>query len=557
MGGWAAPRGMSQESCAPVISSYLEEKKLSLMRPRSIVRWLCPLVLGACATNAPAPAPAPAVETAKPLEAKSAELASPPTPVEAPAPPPPAAPTVRTLGRCADASSDVAHITLAHLNDLQARYSDRLAGKSRYGYIAGYLRALKDEVPETLVVDAGDDYEKGAVAELRSMGEATRQMVQALPIDVRTIGNHDFAYGEDAVVKDVSESAHPVLAANIRYEKKPDLFAPFVRIDVGCVRVGVVGVVASNYGADDLPTREPFDGVFVHDDHYVDIVGQVVRAHRAEVDVMIAVDHIGLFPDSVLAQKTPGLDVVVGGHTEDLVRKPLGVWRRDGSRAVVLQAGHWGRTLGRADLTIDLKKKRVTVDHYAIVDVTPSLPFADDVGDLAEKLEAEAAPDAHKSIATVKKPIGRGAPMAELVWRAARAEWKADAMVVGRDVFWTGLASGPVTLQDLYDTVLVQREPAGTSGFTSLHLVHVTGAELLAARRRFAGGRFAFYGPTDVDAKKMYAVVLEKRPFEVPSSAFVGGVSAFTGKSEERGGEVIDLLEAYAHTQTAAGKTLD
>ena len=65
------------------------------------------------------------------------------------------------------------------------------------------------------MLDAGDDYEKGAVAELRSGGETTRRMVQALPIDVRTIGNHDFAYGEEAVLRDVSLSAHPVLAANV------------------------------------------------------------------------------------------------------------------------------------------------------------------------------------------------------------------------------------------------------------------------------------------------------------------------------------------------------
>ena len=42
-------------------------------------------------------------------------------------------------------------------------------------------------------------------------------MVQALPIDVRTIGNHDFAYGEVAVLRDVRLSQHPVLAANVRH----------------------------------------------------------------------------------------------------------------------------------------------------------------------------------------------------------------------------------------------------------------------------------------------------------------------------------------------------
>src|SRR5262249_45550472 len=91
----------------------------------------------------------------------------------------------RVVGACGPAQREkgVARFVLAHFNDLQARYSDTIAGKSRYAYIAGYLKQLKASQP-TIVLDAGDDYEKGAVAELRSLGETTRQMVQALPIDV-------------------------------------------------------------------------------------------------------------------------------------------------------------------------------------------------------------------------------------------------------------------------------------------------------------------------------------------------------------------------------------
>src|SRR5580698_2032967 len=47
------------------------------------------------------------------------------------------------IGKCED-GTQVEHFTVAHLNDLQARYSDRIDGHSRYGYIAGYLAALKE-----------------------------------------------------------------------------------------------------------------------------------------------------------------------------------------------------------------------------------------------------------------------------------------------------------------------------------------------------------------------------------------------------------------------------
>ena len=61
--------------------------------------------------------------------------------------------------------------------------------------------------------------------------------------------------------------------------------------------------------------------------------------------------------------------------------------------------------------------------------------------------------------------------MPKLVMRAARDRWAVDALFVGKDVFWTGLPSGSLTLQRLFDAVPVQREPSGTPGFTSLWIV--------------------------------------------------------------------------------------
>jgi 5'-nucleotidase / UDP-sugar diphosphatase len=471
---------------------------------------------------------------------------------------------VRALGRCDEAQKvrGKARFTLAHFNDLQARYGDRLAGRSRYAYIAGWLRQLKNDVPETLILDAGDDYEKGAIAELRSLGESTRQMIQALPIDVRTIGNHDFAYGEEAVLRDLRLSTHPVLAANIRHEGLGDTdqpFRSFLRVDVGCVRVGVIGLVTQNYDADDQPTKKPFDGVFVQSTHYGEILEREIKAHRSEVDVLIALTHLGYWEDTVLAMspRARGLDLLVGGHTEDLLKTPLAAWRRDGSRTWIMQAGHFGRTLGRADVVVDLEKKAVSIERYRIVEVDASLPVADDVAELAERLEREAAPDAHRTIATTRAEMKPGRAMTDLVRRAAVAEWGVDAVLVARDVFWSGLPQGSVTLQRMYDSVFVQRQPAGTPGFSSLWLVDIRGADLTALRARLRSAVHEMYVPPKIDPKRTYKLAIEKRALTFPKLAF-GSESALSALGDAAyGGELIDLLEAYARAQTGKGATLD
>src|SRR5206468_2088306 len=108
------------------------------------------------------------------------------------------------------------------------------------------------------------------------------------------------------------------------------------------------------------------------------------------------------------ASNVNGVDIVIGAHSEDLVKQPFVVGRGDGARAYVLQAGHFARAIGRADLVVDLRTKRVRVARYRIVDVTAKLPIAEDVAELADRLEREAAPDAQRPIATLARPIPAG-----------------------------------------------------------------------------------------------------------------------------------------------------
>jgi hypothetical protein len=523
---------------------------MQLYRVEAWGGWVVAAVLVSCAgqPNVARPEPTPTTILAAVVPAGGAE----PAPAFGSKGPPHV-----TIGECSSRGA-VEHFTLAHLNDLQARYSDRIDGRSRYGFIAGYLESLQKDVPNTLVLDAGDDYEKGALAELRSMGESTRRMIQALPIDVRTIGNHDFAYGEDAVLRDVRESRHPVLGSNLHWNGRDDEeepFARYVRVDVGCARVGIVGLVASSYGSNDYPSREPFDDAFEQDDHYEAVVAGLVREHRGEVDVFIALDHTGYGVDLGIAHRVSGVDLVVGGHSEDLIAQPTFVRRSDGSHAYVVQAGHWGQTLGRADLAVDLRDHTLAVEHYAIVGVDGALPYDESVGALASALEDAAAPDAHHAVALVRAPISQGKPMADLVFAAAKERWGVDAMLLGKDVFWDGLPVGPVTAQRLYDTVLVEREPSGTSGFTSLFLTPVTGATLKALRAHLIiGPQFAYYPPETLDPARTYRLAIEKRALENPQMAMYAGAPRLP--PARYAGELVDLLLAYSKDRTRRGLTL-
>jgi 2',3'-cyclic-nucleotide 2'-phosphodiesterase (5'-nucleotidase family) len=481
--------------------------------------------------------------------------------VAAPADPPHASPIKDDrshlhIGVCdaREKNAAYARFSIVHLNDMQARYSDRIAKRSRYAYVAGAIEAAKREQPNTIVLDAGDDYEKGSLTDLRSMGEATRQMIQSLGIDVRTIGNHDFSYGEAAVVRDVTESAHPVLGANVHRKGpgggEPSEFLPYVEAQVGCVKVGIVGLVTQNYGADDQQTKDPFCGVWEQDPHYVEVLSRHVRAHRDEVDVMIALTHLGIGDDVALAQAVPGLDMVVGAHTENLLPNALPARHEDGTVTWVMQAGHYGETMGRGDFIVAMREHAVGVEHYRIVDVNESLPYDENVATLAEKLERKFTPGLTSTLGVARSPVKPGKDMADLTWAAVKSQWGADALLIGKDAFWAGIPEGPFTLQRLYDTVLVQREPTGTSGYTSLHVMSVKGQDLASLRLSFIQGPlFELYTRDDIRPDKTYRLVIEKRAMMMPHFAF----REATLPKGRFGGEIIDVLEAYTRKKSLEG----
>lgn len=458
------------------------------------------------------------------------------------------------IGECRE-RGDTAGFSLVHLNDLQARYSDRIDGKSRYARLSGLIQGIRAESPATLVLDAGDDFEKGSLADVRSGGATTRRIVHAMPFDVRTLGNHDFAYGDASVRSDLAESPHFVLAANLRDREDPNRFRGYVRVDVGCVRVGVLGLVTSPYGSDDEQIVTASYGAFEQDPRVVRVATELVRQHRGEVDVMVALTHLGKVADTYLVQQVPGIDFVVGGHSEDTLQKPLRVVRPDGSNALVFQAGHFGEQIGRADVIVDLRGGKVDVDRYRLLPVDGSAPADPAIETLVARAEAESTPGLLEPVGNVLK---ERAPreLSMLVAHAAKTALGADAVLMGRDSFWGKLPAGPVSLQRLYELVYVQRQPSGTPGFTSLWTLEVSPEEFARIRARVKGGpRYVFEVPGGaVPSKPKLRIAVEKRIVEHAALA-TNPPAKFDGAAF--GGELIDVLETYARAQAAKKAAID
>jgi len=347
-------------------------------------------------------------------------------------------------------------LTVLHVNDLHTHFLPEVAEWSKEDPkpMTGGLVALQSAVAReraaaeaVLVLDAGDwltgtplsDVEAGGVR-----GGAFIQMMNAVGFDASTIGNHDFDNGREALPRLIALAEFPVVSANLYEGDRLLAPAPWVVLDKGGLKVGVVGLILDELEQE--ISREMMAGL------RVEPVAAAARRAVAELDpvtdLIVLLTHQGWREDSLLATRVPGADLIVGGHSHTRLKAPRVV---DG--IVVAQAGSYARDLGRIDL--------VVVDDRVVSHEGRLIPlYQRDVGDPDPALAALVEEHKARIDAEFQVEIGRAAvrldrdyfhesPLGDWMCDALLGLSGADAALLNSGGLRADLDAGPVTRLDL------------------------------------------------------------------------------------------------------------
>ena len=458
---------------------------------------------------------------------------------------------------CSDQSA-IQKISFVHVSDIHARYNPDADGSNPMGRIRGYYLQVKKENPFTIFTDAGDDYEKGSVAEELSRGQSTREVVEAMRYDVRTLGNHDFSWGIEEMLRFSHDPTAVVVATNTAMERNfrqpPRSMAPgwsdFTILTVGCVKIGFFGLVSRPWNEE----NRQYDGLYYPgipalrtDFHFIDRAREIIAKHRREVDLLVLISHLGLPDDIILAEQTKGIDLILGGHSHTTMERPLRV-----KATTLVHTGAFGRTVGRIDLDYDVGKKTIVDSSYTLV--------ANHPGDLPEDLAASRTisrivhkyePQMHETITKVGRDQDKQA-MALIAAHAAVARLKTDAALITLGTVGPEWRQGRLTRQDILDGFKVERQPAGTPGQSSLYVLEVKGADLLYAAAAMTDS--VFLGPSVIHPRASYSLAIQKAQ-AFNQRELLGrmiGISA-----PKPAGELWETVAAYAHDRREEGLSLD
>jgi 5'-nucleotidase / UDP-sugar diphosphatase len=450
-----------------------------------------------------------------------------------------------------DNAAGVQTLTFLHVSDVHAHYNPDASGASPLARLRGYYERARQENPFTLLTNAGDDYEKGSLAEVLSRGRTTRQVVHAMGYDVRTIGNHDFAWGLEELLAFSRDPRAIVLASNIKMVGGKSSSQPgwmdYAALTVGCVRIGFFGLVSKPWNE----MGEQYDGSYFpelrSDFRYVETAREIVARHRQDVDLLVLVSHLGVYEDTRLAEQTEGIDLILGGHSHTLHTQPLKV--KDTS---IVHVGANAEHIGRMDIEYDVHNRRIRAHDFELVpnreervkpDPVASSAIAEILAPYREQLTAE--------LARVRIPQDKES-MARIAARAAVETPGLDAALVGTHSVSANWQSGDLTQQGILNTFRVKREPAGQPGVSSLYRVEVTGTALRQARDALA--HFAYWGPLHTDPNALYTLAIQKPQAFHQAEYFGREIGVYP---PEPAAELWDTVVAFGRARTLAGLALD
>ena len=207
-----------------------------------------------------------------------------------------------------------AEIVILSVNDMHASID-------QFPKFAAMVDSLRAIYPDLLIFSAGDNRTGNPVNDqYEPVNYPMIELMNRLGFDLCAVGNHEWDAGIDAFQADIKRAKFPFLCANVNVPSNINLdIKPFEIIENQGVKIAVVGMIELRH--DGIPGTHP-DNVKMLSFRRPEVVLPEYKYLRDQNDVVILLSHCGLEDDMELAQSTPWLDAIIGGHSHTLIERP-------------------------------------------------------------------------------------------------------------------------------------------------------------------------------------------------------------------------------------------
>lgn len=451
---------------------------------------------------------------------------------------------------------------------------DRRSGRPIGGTpaLAATIERERAANPEgTVLLDGGDLFQGTMLSNLQ-FGRPVVEQMNALGYAAAAVGNHEFDWGVDTLVRRVHAMRFAELAANL-VQRRGGRLPPWVRADTLLARRGVrVGVLGLAYPGTPRVTLAANVAQFRFDDDSTTAARLAPRLRRQGADLVVEVGHIPAETDSTRHARgdlarlagTAGVDVWFGGHSHNVVDD------RIGGHPVMIAGAH-GEWLAEVDAVVDPVKHRVVETTQRMLPVWGDVAVDSAWTARVAAWNAGVGPVAAEVLGRASVALHRRRPEAtigDFITDAMRAASGADIALQNPGGMRADLAAGDVTRGAIYEVM-----PFDNTIVTE----RLTGAEVKLALEQalrydrvtqVSGLRYAF-DPSRPEGSRVTAVTLEDgaplddaKLYEVAVNNFMAtGGDHYdvlgSGRDLKDTGRVIRAaMEDYVRAQSRSGGAL-
>jgi len=253
-----------------------------------------------------------------------------------------------------------AALTLLQINDIYATTPvDGVGGIARVATIKNTIAATTGRAP--LLVLAGD-FLSPSVASSVFKGEQMIAALNAAGLDMATLGNHEFDFGDDLLIQRMHEAKWQWVVSNVidTRTSRPIADAPaYIVKTFGTLKVVFIGLClnTSEIAADKLTHTRI-------DDPIATASALVPRLKADGATVVVAVTHLAFATDRALVERVPDIDLIVGGHEHYVITATE-------NRTLISKAGTDARWVARLD--VGRREGGVVERFYELLPVTSAV----------------------------------------------------------------------------------------------------------------------------------------------------------------------------------------
>ena len=349
-----------------------------------------------------------------------------------------------------------------YVNDIHGR----LSNMEKISTASAKFDEVMPSYVDTLKFSAGDIMLGTNLA----VNQAANAFLNANNFMATVVGNHEVDQKTSDFLESTQSAVYKILGSNAKMDKSHRLYnriiSSYVQEDKYKNKYGILALMPFDLKMRSA-NKELFEGLEIAqmEETKKYLQQEIDKFAEKGINRIVLLSHIGYSNDLEIAKSVKGIDVILGGHSHDLIEglseeKNLVISKEDGSPTIITQAGRDGNYYGI--LNVEFNEKGEIIKAENIVKSTDKLERSKEMNKIFNSILGDEAVlgTIGKTCPMPKNNMKEENPHAEFLADVLRETYKTDIGFISAGTARGAFNSGDINSRDLGEIFPFKDKPA-------------------------------------------------------------------------------------------------